>query len=241
MPSPKRIDWLNWMLGSSIPLCRLDDGGIPVGLASALLLEHRSRRFLLSTGHAIGMEQTDWMAFMQSEPGAGTAFHRLGQFNYVGEMTLGSGGLRYIDFCYVEVAADFEPLYQNHTPRALSDERPRAMFDSSKLGDPQANTEYAFSGRIQPEIHGTSTVVTTSVVYPGLSYLRSDGEFHVFQLPVDHPGHQAFKGCSGAPMLDIDCNVVGLVCDGDIPSNTVRTVSVSRYLFALNCLCDLGK
>src|SRR3546814_18916949 len=72
------------------------------------------------------------------------------------------------------------------------------------------------------------------VVYPGLRYERTEGGYHVFQLPVQHPGHDAFQGCSGAPILDMERRVVGLVCSGSIPDNTISCVSLARYGVALD-------
>src|SRR3546814_16654161 len=59
------------------------------------------------------------------------------------------------------------------------------------------------------------------VVYPGLRYERTEGGYHVFQLPVQHPGHDALQGCSGAPILDMERRVVGLVCSGSIDRKSV--------------------
>jgi hypothetical protein len=74
-------------------------------------------------------------------------------------------------------------------------------------------------------------------VYPGLRFIRTEGEFHIFKLPVSHPGHDHFKGCSGAPIVDMNKQVVALVCDGDPATNTIRSVSTSRYKFAIDFIC----
>ena len=163
--------------------------------------------------------------------------HRLGLFNYVEEITKGSGQITEIDICYVEVGLNFKPSFQFRTPRALSDERPREIFSTACFAEPVTGVEYAFSGRVQPELHGKSSFASTPTVYPGLTYVRSEGAYHIFKLPVEHPGHEFFQGYSGAPIVDMHGNVVALVCRGDVLSNTIRGVSTSRYLFAIEFLC----
>ena len=53
-----------------------------------------------------------------------------------------------------------------------------------------------------------------------MRYLESDGDYHLFELDHDHPGHQEYKGCSGAPILDNEGNLVALVASGAEDSET---------------------
>jgi hypothetical protein len=118
--------------------------------------------------------------------------------------------------------------------RGTTDERPRHVFATNLSDGPDPTQIYAFAGQIKPELHGSMAFVTDMIVCPGLRYLRSEGEFHIFQLPVEHPGHQEFKGCSGAPIVDVNKTLVAIVCDGDTSTNTIRGVSVARYKFAFD-------
>jgi hypothetical protein len=99
---------------------------------------------------------------------------------------------------------------------------------------------FAFSGRVRTEQHGPNSFVADMVVYPGLKLLRSENEFLVFQLPVTHPGHDAFQGCSGAPIVDRNKQAIALVVDGDISSNTIRGISLEQCVPALNFLRGSG-
>lgn len=231
------MQWLSWMPTTSIPICRLDARGLPIHIATGCFVEFRSRRFVLSVSHAVTMHENNWMAFEGFQSGQGSAYYRLGQFVYLREMTMGVPELDDVDFCAVEVGPSFAPLYQLHTPRALSDEQPRHIFQSDLNDQPDTEQVYAFSGRIQPEQHGADAVVTTTAVYPGLKYIHTDGALHVFRLPVPHPGHDAFRGCSGAPIVGRDKRVVALLCDGDASANTVRGVSIQRGRAVLEFLC----
>lgn len=235
--NPDVQEWLQWVQVTSVPLRRLDVGDIPVGIASACLIDYQGRRFLLSVQHAVDMGAKDWIIDLGYDPSKGTEFYRPRSFNYVMEMTRGTGVIREIDFCYTEVPNDLISIYQHVTPRGISDERPRHVFETELTATPDPEQIFAFAGEVKPEYHGPSTVVTEMHVFPGLRYLRTEGEFHVFQLPVPHPGHQQFRGCSGAPIVDMNKSVVALVCDGDIPTNTIRGVSLARYKFAVDFIC----
>jgi len=241
MPVSQRTrEWLQWMLTTSVPLLRLNAEDLPTGAASGTFVDYRSRRFLLSVQHAINRGANGWVIFLGNEAGRGSAVFRLRDFNYVGEMTLGSGHIHHIDFCYTEIPSDLVSIYQNATPRGTADERPRHVFLTDLSNVPDPAQVYAFAGAVKSELHGATALVSDMTVFPGLRYLRSEAEFHVFQLPVPHPGHEEFKGCSGAPIVDQNQNLVALLCDGDKSANTIRGISLARYRFAFDFVLSLA-
>ena len=125
----------------------------------------------------------------------------------------------------------------HRTPFAVSDVRPRSVFGVDDLIAPTALSVCAFAGEVKPEQHTADSIATEMNVYPGLKWDGTDGPYHSFQLPVPHPGHSAFRGCSGAPVVDMERRVVGFVCDGDMPSNTVRAVAATTVAAALRAYC----
>jgi hypothetical protein len=233
-------EWLEWVLVTSVPLRCLDAADTPVGIASGCLIDYTSRRFLLSVKHAVDRASTDWVIDLGYEHGKGTSIYRLRSFNYVAETVKGSGVIRDIDFCFTEVPNDLVSIYQNATSRGISDECPRHVFQTDLSATPDDKQIFAFAGQVKPEIHKmhvASAIAVEMNVYPGLRFIRTEGEFHIFKLPVSHPGHDHFKGCSGAPIVDMNKQVVALVCDGDPATNTIRSVSTSRYKFAIDFIC----
>ena len=72
------------------------------------------------------------------------------------------------------------------------------------------------------------------VIYDGLKYVGTEDSYYVFELPFEHPGHEFFKGCSGAPILDSRGNIVALVCSGDIDRNAIIGISLNKYKIALD-------
>lgn len=226
------------MLATSVPLFRLDADDLPTNHASGTFIDYRGRRFLLSVQHAIRRGDRGWAIFLGNEAGDGAAVFRLHDLAYVAEKIQGSGHTNHIDLCFTEVPTDLVSTYQNTTPRGTTDERPRHIFVTDLSNAPDPNGVFAFAGQVNSELHGNAAFVSDMTVFPGLKYLRTEAEYHVFQLPVPHPGHKEFKGCSGAPIVDMKRSVVAVVCDGDVSTNTVRGVSLARYKFAFDFMLD---
>jgi len=236
--SAQTLEWLEWVKITSFPLRRLGSTGTPVEFASGCLIDYRGRRFLLSVQHAIAQQSKDWIVDL-GQSSKGTEYYKPSSFNYLAELTRGISSLRNIDFCYAEVPADLTGVYQHATPRGAFDERPRHIFQSNLDDSPTINGTYAFSGEIKPEQHTPEIMAFEKHVYPGLRYQRTEGDFHVFKLPVEHPGHEHFRACSGAPIVDKNRKVVALVCCGSVEEGTISGVSLARYKFAFDFFCEM--
>lgn len=236
--TPQVREWLDWVLITSHPLRRLDDQENLLGISSGTLFDYRGRRFLLTAQHSVPLGSNDWLLDLGKVSDKGTEIYKPKNFLYVGEYTRSTGEGRVIDFCFSELPVDLNSIYQQRTPWLSGEERYRHVFNSDLTILPSAEQIYAFSGEIQPEKHGTGSYAMTMTVNPGLKYLRTDSEMHVFGLPVTHPGHEHFRGCSGAPIVDMNRQVVALVCGGNEEEGTVYGVSIARYKFALDFYCS---
>ena len=169
----------------------------------------------------------------------GTEIFRPACFLYLGEKRCGIDEIADVDFCYAEVPTNLESTFQHLTPIGpKSEKRLRHVFDLTTIGKPDANEVYGFSGQVHPERHGSHALVTEATVYPGLRYDKSDGPFYDFKLPVSHPGHDFFEGCSGAPIVDTGGRLVALVSSGDKTENLIHGIALSRYKFALDFYCN---
>lgn len=237
--SPRIKEWLQWVLVTSIPLRHFDEGGSPIGIASGCLVVSAGRKFILSVRHAVTPESKGWAIELGYDSEKGTEMYWPKSFSYMAEMKKGSGIIDEVDFCFAEVAADLESTYAYRTPRSVSDVRPRHIFGIEEFIEPNLAAMYAFAGEVKPEKHGPNSFATEMNVYPNLRFLRSEGAFHVFKLPVDHPGHNSFRGCSGAPIVDTEQRVVALVSDGDETTGTIRGVAISRAATALSWYCNV--
>ena len=239
MKQEERQKWLQWVLLTSIPLRRYAPDETPVGLASGCLVDYRCRRFILAAAHAVKLGSSDWAIELGYVDGKGTEFFRPSSFLYLAEMTRGIAAINEIDYCYAEVPVDIEPTFQHRTPLGPKSEKlPRHIFDLSMVTAPDTNELFAFSGQVHPELHENIALVTEPTVYPGLRYTKSEGPFFEFMLPVTHPGHDSFRGCSGAPIVDTKRRLVAIVSYGDDEKNTIYGVALASYKFALDFYCD---
>ena len=219
---------------SSFPLRKLNENNLPVGTACACLIKHHNRYILLTVQHATG-DAGNWAVELAFDPGKGTQLYELGTMNFIAEGCLGKPGLRNIDFSYVEVPTTLRSFYQEIDPRTrqIRSQKQRLLSIPLFDRDPDPSLLYGFSGYVMPEMHPTA-FVTEPRIYAGLLYQGAEGDYCVFRLPFNHPGHEHFEGCSGAPILDSKGSAVALVCRGDMDSNQIYGVSLRKYKLAID-------
>ena len=223
-------DWRQWVCVTSVPLVHLGEGGTVLRLGAGVLICHAESRFILAVEHVVKRDATGWALVVQQDGRGQMEYYRPNFFTYVGEIKMSSGEIRFLDLCAAQISSQLETWYEHRTPRGLFERLPHHVFDSTDIALPGTDQIYGFSGRVRTEQHGEDTFVSDMVVYPGLTYSHTVGEILHFKLPVEHPGHDAFHGCSGSPIVDFNRKVVALVVGGDIPSNTVHGIAINRVL-----------
>jgi hypothetical protein len=229
-------DWRDWLLLTSIPLVHTGEGEQVLAFGSGTMLDFEGRRFLVTAGHVAKIDSKGWAIVVQQHPDGRMEYYKPNAFVHVGEGRRSTSSLRLLDLCVAQVAANLETWYEHRTPRGLFDRRRHHVFDAAALADPDQDQIYGFSGRVRTEMHAPQTYASEMTVFPGLSYLRTEEEEHVFSLPVAHPGHEALRGSSGSPMCDISRRLVSIVVRGNTDDNTVRGVAIDRVLSALHFL-----
>jgi hypothetical protein len=236
MTDEERQEWMEWVQITSIPLHREDEAGAVVAGAIGCLIDYRGRRFLLSAHHAMQGER--WFIVIGFDATAGQfEVYRPSAIVRVAETEKNWVNFRDLDFCFAEIANDVTSIFEHRTPFGVfSEARPRHVFQTDLTTVPNPESTYAFSGQIEGERHGPDWV-SVHVTYPGLKYLRTERELHVFSLPVPHPGHVAFKGCSGAPIVDTEKRAVALLLSGNEENNTVSGISLAYLKTTLDLYC----
>lgn len=233
---------------SSVSLVPLDNRDLPGGMGSGCLMDYYGHRLLLTvlhntfSGRPLALE-IEWV-----EEKRRMAMWKLGGLHSLDRAQLDPGGnLRaqpgYIDFAYVDLPTDIAPRLQKidwYTTQ-ITESRPATVWSASAISEPTASARYGFAGHTKPSLEDHSLVVPDvkcrftelRTCFP-LTYVASQGDFHLFRLPVEHPGHDSFKGCSGAPIIDEDGHVVALVSRGDTEQSLIYGLSLQRYRFALD-------
>lgn len=219
---------------SSIPLRRIDASYMPDGIASACIFHYEGKRLLLTVHHATG-DMANWGIQVRFEPGKGTAIQPLGSMNFLRSFNIYNNLTRDIDFAYVEIAKNLAITSQTIDPKSnaiiCEINRHDSKIDFNLA--PSKNESYGFSGQVMPSVENNK-LITEVRTYMDLKYVGDEDDYYVFELPFKHPGHEHFKGCSGAPIIDTEGNVVALICKGDIQTNKIYGISLKRYEIAIN-------
>ena len=148
-----------------------------------------------------------------------------------------------VDFAYVDVPADLQPRLEKIDPHTgnILESRACTVWPPSAIAEPKVGVRYGFAGHTKPSLEGHSLLAADvkfcctelRVCFP-LSFVGQRDDLCVFQLPVEHPGHDFFKGCSGVPIIDEKGRVVALVCQGSIEDSMIYGITLRRYRFALD-------
>lgn len=233
-------EWCQWIVVTSIPLVYLNERDIISDIGAGMMIDHGASRFILSVEHVVKSTSRGWAIIVQQDDSGQMEYYRPNFFSYVGKVREATGEFRLLDLCAAQVSPELETWYEFRTPRGLFNKRPHHIFNTNSISSPKTEQLYAFSGQVRTEKHGAHVLVSETAVYPGLIYSHSEEDIHHFKLPVPHPGHDAFHGCSGAPIVDMDRNVVALVVGGDKSNNMVNGIALNKVLPNLEFLASRG-
>lgn len=221
---------------SSIPLRQIDEKRDVVGIASGCMIIYCNKKILLSVSHATE-NGGSWVIELEFHPGKGTALYPI-CMNFLKLGSIDSGDVRSVDFSYTLIPTETISYYQEVLPdHSITLSQERVCFTPNFDINVSQNELYAFSGLTEPNItEDKKSFFTESKVVLGLKYLSTDEDFYTFKLPYKHPGHEFFEGCSGAPIIDTQGNVVALVCGGNIKDHTIIGINLNKYKIALDIL-----
>jgi hypothetical protein len=225
---------------SSVPLVRLNDQRLPEGCASGCLIDYFAKKVLLTVAHATG-DQKNWALQLRYVPGKGVESYQLGAVHFLAKASVSQPQLKEVDLSYVEIPATVRAYRQKiEAPANVVKSETLITVHTPSLQDtPKAGDKFGFCGMVMATLenhHGHTYLFTEPRVYSGLSFLRTEDDYHVFSLPFPHPGHEHFKGCSGAPILSSTGSVVALVCKGCEKTNEIWGISVRAYKTAIDIL-----
>jgi hypothetical protein len=230
-------EWIYRILHSSVPLRQLNKERLPVGIASGCLVDYLGKRILLTVSHATG-NQENWAIELCYEKNMDTKVYPLGAMHFLKKFSLDDLDAKDIDFSYVEVPRDLVPYRQDvHLSGDIMNQAQIEVFKPDFMSEPNEKERYGFSGTVMPSIekHPSQTYFNTELkVFHNLTYRGKQEDYYIFELPIQHPGHEHFRGCSGAPIIDTQGNVVALVCNGCQKTNRIYGISLRQYKIALD-------
>ena len=226
---------------SSTPIVREANAEFPTKCGTGCLIDYHGHRIFLTAAHVTSDSRPWFIQLAYLTEKKGTITYSLGAMNYLAKGRLGEGTLDDVDLSYVEVPGSILPFRQEIEVGSTTviNEAPITIHTPTFQETPRVGEEYGFCGLVLPEREnhfGVSYLGGELRVYSGLSFLRTQGDFHVFSLPFKHPGHEHFKGCSGAPVIGTDGSVVGLVCSGDEEKDEIWAISLAHFKTPIDIL-----
>lgn len=223
---------------SSVPLISINNEREPIGMASGCFLRYKTKKILLSVQHATGNGEA-WGIQQQFIPNRGTEIYSLGAMHFLKEINIHTLDSRDVDFSYVKIPEYTLAKRQNINPdtHEVNEEFEISTFHSTLEDEPSVEMKYGFCGLVQPSREGY-LLHAQPRIYTELTYLRTENNYCYFRLPFEHPGHEHFQGCSGAPIIGLDGNVIALVCGGNIETNELYGISLKAYRSVIDILIE---
>ncbi len=233
----KKMNWQDLIKYSSVQLRKHDEGNrMPCSIGSGCLLDFKGQRFLLTVFH-VTEKSSKWCAqikYNDKVQKAEVLF--LNTFSYLAGFSEDKKLIKEVEFAFHLVRPNFISYYHNRTWKGETIEiKERPVFTVDDIGEPNKEVSYGFSGDIQPtSIPDLNAFETNQLIYHGLKYDRLENDMLYFKLPEDHPGHEVFKGCSGAPIIGEDGKVISLVSGGCTTTNEIYGCNLQKCINTLD-------
>jgi hypothetical protein len=236
------IEFQKFLYLSSVPLVQLDEKLSPIATASGCLIDYVGKRVLLTVSHAT-RNQGNWTIPLRYIPGNGIDTYQLGSMYFLAEGSLLNPNLKDIDFSYVVVSSDLcayrQEIEMSSGVRTVKSEKAIKIHSPNLKEIPNSEDKYGFCGIIMSEVEihpGQIILDGKPYIYPGLSFRRTEDDYHFFALPFSHLGHEYFEGCSGAPIFSSSGSLVALVCGGCKKTNEICGISISALKIQIDIL-----
>lgn len=233
--------WNENLVLSSVPMWKLN-GIVPIANASGCLVTYKGSRFLISIAHAT-IAESEWHfeasnRIQDPKTGAWGVFFRnlkmscLTQFELIPEsndFTIPE----LVDFTYRKIPDDTE---SEHVLQIHSNEKiacNRTIFNLNDPIKPSSKFKYGFFGNIKFGGLVEHTIIYSLKIENNLSFVGEEENYYIFKLPHKYGSHENYIGCSGAPIIDENNNLVALVAFGDREKNSIYGIKIEKYLAAL--------
>ena len=230
------MNWQDLIKYSSVQLRKHEGNDMPSSIGSGCLLDFKGRRFLLTVFH-VTEKSSKWSAQIKYND----KVHKvevlfLNAFSFLADYSKNKKSIKDVEFSFHPVHPDLTFYFHNRTWKDETVEiKERPVFTVDDIGEPNKEIYYGFSGDIKPtSMPDLNAFETTQHIYHGLKYDRLENDMHYFKLPEDHPGHEMFQGCSGAPIIGEDGKVVSLVSGGCAINNEIYGCNLQKCIRTLD-------
>lgn len=233
-------DWLESIAASSVPLWKYDKNQFPLANASGCMVDYAGERFLISIAHA-SIATDEWTFEVKTvdvyngevctciQP---INMQFLTQFN-LGENENQLTEPKIVDFTYRKIPKDLFSIQSIRFADGTLISAQRSVFVPDLEIKPSIEKKYGFFGQVRFNGVIGKRIVFENRLEHDLAYTGRDGDFYVFKLSHPYGSHNGYKGCSGAPIIDEDGNLVCLVSFGKKSTNSIYGIDIHKYMAAL--------
>jgi len=220
----------------TVHLVALGEDNLPMGgIGSACLLQTSQGMVLLGVKHVTDNHKR-WALHIEYKQGQGSANFVFSAPTYFTRFGSSSAAVEpELDFFVVPVELPRLPRHQKWESRdVLSVDAPKRVFNCSDLTEPSKSDRFEFAGLVKPLLVQSpwphAIYENTLVEFRGLTLEAIDREKLVFKLPGKHPGHEWFRGTSGAAITNQNGQLVALVTGGCDEANVIFGFPVLTHL-----------
>jgi len=217
---------------SSVPLHCLDNENQPVSFGSGCIIEMPDCDYLFTVFHVAINKCGRWAIAREYIKGKGLEYVLLGQFTCQRIINIIKPEKTFdLEFAFTKIPFKKDYVYQEiNPPNNISISKVRNKYKLQQIKLPDIKNIYGFSGHTDHIIVENFAITSKLMYHLDYKFLETREWLHVFKPPINHPGHIYYKGCSGAPIIDKNNNIVSLLICGDIERNEIYGVNLYKAI-----------
>jgi len=224
---------------TSLPLTTLTQAHLPDDFASGCIAVVNARLVLLTVIH-VRQRNANWSVALRYDDKVGRMIHyQLGQMSFLAAMRLEGDGVaaaEEVEFAYKVLPEPIAPMHDRIRRHRVHATTPK-LFLAQAPAQPSPAAEYGFYGITYPDLGDGNILRCRPKLQDGLCFTGEDQGLLCFRTPAPYRDFEEFQGCSGAPILDQDGNLVSLVVEGDPGRTMIKGVNLRRYWAAVLVEC----
>ncbi len=228
---------------ASIPMRCLDEQNKPIRFGTACIINYCQKRILLTVSHVVA--EGGWFIEIGYDPNKQkVAVQPIGKLYYFKKLSAVEKPDD-IDFAFIEIAEDIIPFHQIiKDDLSIEFECHKHVLNSTMQIIPDQKKEYGFYGQTQFVCEKNPPMPLILSGDPrleiGMKYIGLRDDFYCFKLNHKHEGDEKYKGCSGAPILDGDGNLVSLVVGGVAEEDLILGFPLAKYKSLIDVALENG-
>jgi len=214
------------MILSSIPVRHLGDDNRPDAHASGTIVNYHGRNFFLTVTHVV--EEENWAFEYRFDFNRnGMIVQPLPRINFIALRVNISVPLKIeeVDFAWIAI----NPKLQSYYP--VTDSNFKIIGELPRIDEHiiiGRDKKYGFASMTCNDLVGSTLNEFQQTVFP-MEYLYDEDGFKVFRFEPKQTEEFYFEASSGAPIIDSEGKLVGLISGGKLSEKLIYGVSIEEY------------